>query len=721
MKKSSKLFQDSPSSIGLNELTLKFDESYEKKYMRNMMPQMLTSKRAGLIVGIIIFVVFALLDYVSYARADKIMWIYKLLIIIPMLGIGYMLTHVDFFKSKIGVFAPLMVVITSAVHFFSLKNLSPDVNAKFYMTNIILLIYAFTMMKGDFIWTVFMMFSTSSMYALFINTISVLSFQQKASIYIVLIVTVVLALIYAYHAEYIKRRSFYIEVTRDELLKTVKSMESMAQNANVNSYDMNLELQDLILDESELDIEVEKESSIYTTKNDNKDSKDKINSAKESEKFMKKTLSMVIQGMPKMSCVLNTDGSIKYISSSFANLILNKTGDKLNDKFSDYLNKLDKDRFEISQSKQHKDEELLKNTFSIKDKLGKYVNVFVTIGSFTDSDDTMYYIVFLDREQKQVSTIVEKNVKKEVKQNKEVDEVSSKKDAELINKLKADIESLEKFKASIVEDNNKLNTKNNLLMADLDNAQAKLREQVLKGKVESEDKFIEKLKMLNNIFLHYSYQISKYQKDLIEILEGSFIKFAELKDRKFVETYYSKNKHSILMSIYQSASIQYRLELYEYLYAKRTSKNVEIIDISETIQESFGDISKLFSYMGHGVLVSCKDNVKLKACPKSIQLIVQNMVLTSLTNAVKNDLIADIDIKVIDSESCVVVYYKDNCEQYSEYYHDVLKFSKIDSNVISVNGLEFYLIKEIMRKEFSGTIEIEDLPENTVRMVFYKK
>lgn len=264
-----------------------------------------------------------------------------------------------------------------------------------------------------------------------------------------------------------------------------------------------------------------------------------------------------------------------------------------------------------------------------------------------------------------------------------------------LNQLQRDMEAGE-------EKRKELETLNKNLMADIDRAMAENKGLKDLEKVRIEEKSLDDIRLMGRMGAFAS---SSMIKNVVESLNYFDDKDAEFKSACSLQ--YINNMNSKLReNLYIAGAIKYRFDLFRlYLEDKREGEFKS--DVSSSIQRSFSQLSRFFEGTGHFVDVTCKDGLFVRMGEESLDLIFQNLVLTSLSTAARAGENAHILISVSDQKSRVVIEYQDEAKNCIDYYKEVLKLKDVNSNIVSVSGLEIFFIRELIKRYTGGEVQIE--------------
>lgn len=264
-----------------------------------------------------------------------------------------------------------------------------------------------------------------------------------------------------------------------------------------------------------------------------------------------------------------------------------------------------------------------------------------------------------------------------------------------LNQLQRDMEAGE-------EKRKELETLNKNLMADIDRAMAENKGLKDLEKVRIEEKSLDDIRLMGRMGAFAS---SSMIKNVVESLNYFDDKDAEFKSACSLQ-YINNTNSKLRENLYIAGAIKYRFDLFRlYLEDKREGEFKS--DVSSSIQRSFSQLSRFFEGTGHFVDVTCKDGLFVRMGEESLDLIFQNLVLTSLSTAARAGENAHILISVSDQKSRVVIEYQDEAKNCIDYYKEVLKLKDVNSNIVSVSGLEIFFIRELIKRYTGGEVQIE--------------
>ncbi len=690
----------------MSRYSLRFEKEVEREYNSAIISPRLSKLRLSILFGIAMMLIFAVIEYIVSSSLGLMSFALNVSVVLSLFILLLIATYNKNISKYLSYLLMVFSIFISIAYFFRLSYLSTDALSKIFLLPVVYLIYLVSMLRADLIQQIVSVFTASLLYAYtfcYLNPVD-------ANIKVITIVTVVfinvLGAYYVYSLEYLERNNFVLSTEKKAIKKRYK--------------DVKVEYEELIY-KSERTSTVQKKTAempkkvviepIEQSERDILYKKYK----KDREKAASIAMSMIFNALPEIVCVITADGIIKHASPKFSQLIISDSKATLDNKFQQYLNKLDMERFEMLLKTGINNSDLLKNSFSIKNSEGKYNNVYMRIGRFKSFDKNMYYILSMTLEE------VTPNVLLETASAPTISREDEKAIMSIYEKLKTEYKNLDDKYLELLDDNKKLNTKNSMLMTDLDKLRARLKVMAIEKDTEEATKNVDEIRIMNRIATYYSDYIARCQRELIKILENSFMTIAELHDRDFVENYYSDNKRTMLTSLYQAGAVKFRIDMYEYVLNYVESQRTELVNVRNLIQTSLTKLARYFEYTENMIEVSCPNDIVIKSKERPIELIMQNFVITSLYLILSERASGQILINVRDEKSKIIIEYKDNGKPYEPYYYELINFDKIDSNILSVNGIEFYLASKIVKKEYNGSIDISREDEyNVVKIMLYK-
>lgn len=247
----------------------------------------------------------------------------------------------------------------------------------------------------------------------------------------------------------------------------------------------------------------------------------------------------------------------------------------------------------------------------------------------------------------------------------------------------------------------KIKKKNRGLLGDIDRAMQENRALRDDRNILSQEKSVDDIKLMGRIGSFASHSLVKQFSENLEYLGRNKSEFKDSSSKYYVDM----TRQRIREGLYMAGSISYRFDLYSRSL-KDTSIEPRGVDLRVQLQEASAQLAEFFKGTDHMIDVICPDNIDLRMTGESFRLIIQNMILNSLLAATKIDTDALIEIRVREDKTKVVLDYEDNGRAYPSYYREILNLKAINSEVLSVNGVELYLAKAIIQRECSGDLQL---------------
>lgn len=592
-------FPESPSFLGLNELTLKFTGEREEAYISQNMETFLSRKRLALMLGIAMFAIFALVDLVLAPKALGPLFFIRFGITAAILFFVLSLSYIDKVRPLFHkvIFGAILVMNLS--HLIAFTKLPLDVLPKYHFSYLILIVYSSFMMATTFLNTAIAVIISVLFYIGYLSFSPALLTGDKLLFSLVALILAILVILVIYYAEYLSRRSYILESRLESRGEEAKPRPSSKHAKKLKKAgDKVGDVRDLASSKTEADIRAEIEKT-YTLR---------LEGLKKELEIEKKNTSMLEQELEDL-------------------------------------------RLREYEKAQSREESFLKEKEALlKDKDGAY-----------------------------------EDFKKGLLKDYET----------RLNQLQRDMEAGE-------EKRKELETLNKNLMADIDRAMAENKGLKDLEKVRIEEKSLDDIRLMGRMGAYASSSMIKNVVESLNYFDDNEAEFKSACSLRYINNTNSKLRENL----YIAGAIKYRFDLFRlYLEDKREGEFKS--DVSSSIQRSFSQLSRFFEGTGHFVDVTCKDGLFVRMGEESLDLIFQNLVLTSLSTAARAGENAHILISVSDQKSRVVIEYQDEAKNCLDYYKEVLKLKDVNSNIVSVSGLEIFFIRELIKRYTGGEVQIE--------------
>ncbi len=688
------LFTESPSSLGIDEFKMKFSGSEtEEEYLKETTPHFLSHRRVSIIIGVIIFLIFGAVDYLLFPRLKGLIWFIRFAVVIPTFLIVFSLSYLEKFKPYFRKAIPILVIIISFAHLFSLRYIPFEATSSFYSGYILLIIYSFILMRSGFINGIVDMSLMAVFYGLFVIFNDNIESLDKIIGVILVLCTCFIGALYIYIAEYADRKHFII---------------------------------------------------------------------KKRHKFTENSFNIADFPFEEAIIFVNKDGICKYISKQMENLIAHNKETIINNPMAKIFSKKDKKRFEESVRLGHSDQLLLEDNFHVLNKSGVAIPLKLTASEHEDASFGKGYIIILSNPELEYSSArLLSNTQQLLKQKTEAEEKTLKQLEENKKTIQKQTESLiqkaelnaEAKPSNKPADNGQIAEAPVSILRDTSQATKSLpRKEDLK-RIEELEKRLKEYSVKNDALYKdaevlrkentllkeaRSKAITEHSKDSIKLMGriasfvssnlgknfGENINYLKENDYIFKDTA-SKNyikivKNRVYEGLYLSASVAMRFDLFRQ-YLKEDKEKPKGIEVARNLSSSISQMARYFENTHHLVEIACKDNIMIRMNEDSFKHIFQNLVINGLIAASELGIDALIEITVKEEKSKVIIEYKDNGKPYPSYYREISQLKEIDSNVLSVNGVEFFFAKELIKRESAGEVSLTvDENGNSFKMTFIK-
>ncbi len=719
------LFPEAPSELGLNEYYMRFDEASEEQYIFDRLETFLSKKRLSIAVGVIIFILFGLVDWVLLPYTKGMVWFLRFAIIVPLFLLAFSVSYLPKVKIHMAKVVSGLVMVMGLAHIVSMNFLPPDIISRFHMSFVILVVYSFIMMKTDFLYTSIATFSISLFYTIFIMMNDFIPHSDKLLGLIVVTFTALFGAFFVYYSEYLVRRNYVLE-----------NMKTSSSPSNVPKPKDNKTLKKIrdALDKSEANLkelkaEKEKHEKLVVKKDEDlKNANIEVKKAQEDLKKLqaeKNDLKATIDKIKKSS--QKTDGEVEWttdeISEKLAALELeNKQKDKqIGDlKAENFILMQDLKEANLDPETESRIQELERLLLEKTEELEAVRSSGTPNADFEIDSETGSKIEELEALLSEKTAEIEAlKLEKEEGMNLEESKTQEEFDAQ-IAELKLESENkMEALRAEIklsAQRIEELESQNQQLHQDADKIRIENLALMDQRNVRIEEKSLDDIKLMGRIGTFVSTSLVKNFDESIKFLRKHSKDFRDPASKHYLNLTGQKTYENM----YMSAGVSYKFDIFKH-FLEPTGKVSDGIGLYKSLQNSIGKMAKFFEGTRHMVDVSCGDDVKVRLNNDSFRLIIQNLVMTSLLSASRLGLNAKIKINVKEENSKVILEYQDNGKPYPSYYREILKLDGIDSSILSVNGIEMYFSDAIINRECGGNLALSrDGENNKVIMTFIK-
>ncbi|MFP4529605.1 MAG: hypothetical protein ACLFQX_13750, partial [Candidatus Kapaibacterium sp.] len=193
----------------LNRYTLRFNGHMEEKYIDSMRPKFIAQLRIAMIVAIILFGLFGILDIEIVPAGVEAIWFIRYRVYIPVLVAALLLSYTSFFQKHIQPLASFMIFFSGAA-ILSMFAVHPVVTDQINFTGLLLIIFfGYAFLRIRFIWASLAGWSILAGYfaleAFFVDNPFVIFITNT----VYLLTSNILGMVAAYYIEFSARKDFY--------------------------------------------------------------------------------------------------------------------------------------------------------------------------------------------------------------------------------------------------------------------------------------------------------------------------------------------------------------------------------------------------------------------------------------------------------------------------------------------------------------------------------
>ena len=140
------------SQFGINRLTLSFSKDVEKAYQQAHFQQFLPQVRVALLLGVLFYAAFGLLDALIFPEVKYLLWFIRFAIVVPIALLMYLFSFSKYFLRYIQI-STTTVILLAGLGIIAMMVIAPaPANSLYYAGLILIFIYGYTFFKIRFIW-----------------------------------------------------------------------------------------------------------------------------------------------------------------------------------------------------------------------------------------------------------------------------------------------------------------------------------------------------------------------------------------------------------------------------------------------------------------------------------------------------------------------------------------------------------------------------------------
>ncbi len=214
--------RDEISGIKFNLFSLSFDPEYEKQYLDRYIKKSLFHVRIALIIAILYYGVFGLLDIVLAPKYKYDFWVIRYALVVPYFTLLLILSYSNFFK-KYMQFLISSSVLLAGVGIIWMILIGPDLIQDLYYAGLILVFfYGYTFFKLRFIWASSVGWTIVIIYEIAAIWIKPTPFTILINNNFFFLAGNIMGMVVSYAMEYYSRRDFVSEQLLEEEKRKVE-------------------------------------------------------------------------------------------------------------------------------------------------------------------------------------------------------------------------------------------------------------------------------------------------------------------------------------------------------------------------------------------------------------------------------------------------------------------------------------------------------------------
>lgn len=247
------------NELELNPLTLAFtdgNKTLEKEFITSYFKEKLFQIRAAIIIGIILYSLFGILDAFSLDDLKYTFWFIRFGVVVPFSLVIFTITYSKFFKkwNQLIIMMPNLVGGIAIIVMILLAG--PPVSYSYYAGLILILIYLYTFSGLRFVWaagTCWGLVVAFEILAIFFKDIPTAILISNNFFFVA---SNVLAMFAAYSIEFSLRKDFYLtrllNAEKEKVGDSKRHLEGLVKERTVQLIESNKELSDELIKKREL-------------------------------------------------------------------------------------------------------------------------------------------------------------------------------------------------------------------------------------------------------------------------------------------------------------------------------------------------------------------------------------------------------------------------------------------------------------------------------------
>jgi PAS domain S-box-containing protein len=228
------IFPTSMEEMNLNPLTMMFKGKDETNYWSSRIEKDLGQKRIGIIIGVIIYLLFAFTDALLMPELKDLAWFFRFTFYIASALIVFIASYTEFGKKAFHYLMAALMLVAGAGHILILIQSPVNVVQVYDLGILIFIIYGFLVLKTQYLYAFLSMSVLTVSFFGYLFGMSPLSGPERISVAVIALLGFLISGVGSYFSDYIQRRNYYLTSvsrrTKVEDYRSNKKQESQPQS-----------------------------------------------------------------------------------------------------------------------------------------------------------------------------------------------------------------------------------------------------------------------------------------------------------------------------------------------------------------------------------------------------------------------------------------------------------------------------------------------------------
>ncbi|MCK8059429.1 MULTISPECIES: PAS domain-containing sensor histidine kinase [unclassified Fusibacter] len=227
------IFPTSMDEMNLNPLTMMFKGKEEANYWSKRLDKELGQKRIGIIIGVLIYLLFALTDAVIMPEVKDLAWFFRFTFYIASSLIVFIVTYTEFAKKSFHYLMALLMFIAGVGHILILMQAPASAVQVYDLGILIFIVYGFMVLRTQYLYAFISMAVLTLSFIGYVYGLSPLEGPQRLTVTLMTLLGFIISGVGSYFADYSQRRNYYLTTvsrrTKVEEHRTKRSKETQVE------------------------------------------------------------------------------------------------------------------------------------------------------------------------------------------------------------------------------------------------------------------------------------------------------------------------------------------------------------------------------------------------------------------------------------------------------------------------------------------------------------